>query len=155
MKKILTILTFICISSFLSIHAAELESGKWNFVLDDDYCYIGSFPSEKDIPEGKKRGETYILVYRMNKSPDAIIQIDAGYPYDNKKPVEVKIDQTLFEFYSQDDSAWTRDDKKVIYAMKKGIKLTVSGYSSRGTLTTDIYTLRGFTTAYNKLSKGC
>ena len=37
MKKILTILTFICISSFLSIQAAELELGKWNFVLDDDY----------------------------------------------------------------------------------------------------------------------
>ena len=39
--------------------------------------------------------------------------------------------------------------------MKKGITLIVEGYSSRGTLTVDTYTLKGFTAAFNKLSKDC
>ena len=150
-------LTFFCFFMTLSLkaNAQELEIGKWNFVLENDYCYIGSLPTEKDIPEGKTRGDTYILVYRMNKSSDSIIQIDAGYPYDNDKPVEVIIDKNIYEFYSQEDSAWTEKDKKVIEAMKKGINLNVKGFSSRGTLTVDTYTLKGFTSAFNTLSKGC
>ena len=53
------------------------------------------------------------------------------------------------------ETAWTNKDKEVIYAMKKGITLTVKGYSSRGTLTIDTYALKGFTAAYNKLTKDC
>ena len=39
--------------------------------------------------------------------------------------------------------------------MKKGIELIITGISKRGTKTTDIYTLKGFTAAYNQLSKDC
>ena len=60
-----------------------------------------------------------------------------------------------YEFYADGDSAWTNNDNEVIYAMKKGIKLFVFGISSRGTKTIDTYTLNGFTTAYNKLTKDC
>ena len=70
----------------------------------------------------------------------------------------VKIDNTTFSFYSTEDSsetAWTNDDQKVIYAMKKGLDLVLSGESSRGTITNDTYTLKGFTAAINKLNKDC
>ena len=75
----------------------------------------------------------------------------------NKKDqkVEVYIDDTSFKFYSEDDTAWTNDDAKVIYAMKKGLKLIVKGQSSRGTKTIDTYTLKGFTAAFNTLSNDC
>ena len=53
------------------------------------------------------------------------------------------------------DSAWTNNDNEVIYAMKKGIQLTVFGISSRETKTIDTYTLNGFTAAYNKLINDC
>ena len=33
--------------------------------------------------------------------------------------------------------------------------MVVEGYSFKGTLTTDTYTLKGFSVAYNKLSKDC
>ena len=39
--------------------------------------------------------------------------------------------------------------------MKKGLELTVTGESSRGTVTNDKYTLSGFTAAYNKLINDC
>ena len=68
----------------------------------------------------------------------------------------VKIDQKSFKFFSKEDSAWTKDeDKKVILSMQRGIKMIVEGYSFKGTLTTDTYTLKGFTAAFNKLSKDC
>ena len=138
-----------------SILLANIEKGKWNFVNEDNYCYVGSLPISSDIPEGKKRGDVYILVYRINKNPEAVVQINFGYPYKVEEPVNVKIDNKNYEFYADGDSAWTSNDDEVIYAMKKGIKLNVHGISQRGTKTIDTYTLNGFTVAYNKLTKDC
>jgi len=155
MKNYLTFFIFILILTFATSSYANVEMGKWNFIKEVDYCFIGSAPVETDLPESKQRGITYILVYRINKSKDTIVQITAGYPYKKDQNVDVTIDNVQFDFYSDDDTAWSNDDNKVIFAMKKGIKLTVNGESSRGTKTTDIYTLKGFTTAYNQLFNDC
>ncbi|PPR55957.1 MAG: hypothetical protein CFH13_00887 [Alphaproteobacteria bacterium MarineAlpha5_Bin3] len=155
MKNYLTFFIFILILTFATSSYANVEMGKWNFIKEVDYCFIGSAPVETDLPESKQRGITYILVYRINKSKDAIVQIAAGYPYKKDQNVDVTIGNVQFDFYSDDDTAWSNDDNKVIFAMKKGIKLTVKGESSRGTKTTDIYTLKGFTAAYNQLFNDC
>lgn len=154
MKKYLLFI-IILIISFSNISFANIEKGTWNFIKDSDYCFIGSLPTKEEIPEGKKRGKVYLIVYRINKDPEAVIQINSGYPYKEGEPVMVKIDKTNYQFYSEEDSAWTNEDNKIIIAMKKGIKLTVTGISSKGTKTIDTYTLNGFTNAFTKLSKDC
>jgi len=146
----------IFISLFLTnIAKAEIEKGKWNFIKEKEYCYIGSLPIKTDIPEGKSRGDVYILVYRINRSKESIVQINAGYPYKEGNPVIITVDKSQYEFYSKEDSAWTKNDNDVIYAMKKGNIFKVAGISSRGTKTIDEYTLTGFTAAYNKLTNDC
>ena len=155
MKNFIQLLFFVFFLYPANILLADIEKGKWNFITEDDYCYIGSLPVNLDIPEGKIRGDVYILVYRINKNPEAIVQINSGYPYKDGEPVNVKIDKKNYEFYAQEDNAWTNKDNEVIYAMQKGIDLTVFGISSRGTKTIDSYTLNGFTIAYNKLKKDC
>ena len=155
MKNFIQLFFFISFLFLFNNLLADIEKGNWNFVKENNYCYIGSLPVNSDIPEGKKRGDVYILVYRINNNPDTIIQINSGYPYKNEESVNVKIDKKNYEFYADEDSAWTNNDKEVVYAMKKGVKLTVSGISSRGTKTVDTYTLNGFTASYNKLTKDC
>lgn len=153
MKKIIIFTIFL--NLFLSYKLSAIEPGKWTFVLEDNYCYIGSAPI-KEEGDYTKRGITYVIVYRINKSPEKIVQITAGYNYDASKPITVKIDNTSYDFFGEADTAWTRKkDTEVIFAMQKGLTMVVQGYSSRGTLTNDTYTLKGFTTAYNKLSKDC
>jgi hypothetical protein len=74
------------------------------------------------------------------------------------KDILIKIDNTNYGFYTTKDvpdSAWTNDDAKVIFAMKKGLKLVITGESSRGTVTNDTYTLKGFTSAFNQLAEDC
>ncbi|MDC0233328.1 invasion associated locus B family protein [Pelagibacteraceae bacterium] len=157
MKKIaLTFLGVFII--FITKQSFSIEKGKWSFVKDEDWCYVGSSPIKSDLPETKIRGDNYILVYKVIGSEENIIQIEAGYKYNLKKKINVKIDNTNFDFYSTEDSsetAWTNDDNKVIYAMRKGLELTLTGESARGTLTNDIYTLKGFTNAVNQLNKDC
>ena len=157
MKKIA--FTLLAVSIILiTRQSLSIEKGKWSFVKDEDWCYIGSSPIESDLPETKIRGENYILVYKIIGSEENIIQIEAGYNYNLDKKINVKIDNTNFDFYSTEDSsetAWTNNDNEVIYAMKKGLELTLTGESSRGTITNDTYTLKGFTKSVNLLNKDC
>ena len=155
-KKIFTLLAVFAI--LITKQSLSIEKGKWSFVKDEDWCYIGSSPIKSDLPETKKRGDNYILVYKIIGSDENIIQIEAGYNYNLDKTINVKIDNANFEFYSTEDSsetAWANEDKKVIYAMKKGLELTLTGVSTRGTITNDIYTLKGFTNAVNLLNNDC
>ena len=106
--------------------------------------------------EGKytQRGDTYLIAFRINKDPEITIQVNAGYNYDEDKPIKLAIDGTSFELFGQGDSAWSQnEDKEIIFAMKKGKDMFIEGYSTRGTLTKDTYTLIGFTSAFNKLKK--
>jgi len=155
-KTLLTFLAFFVI--FITKQSLSIEKGQWSFVKDEDWCYIVSSPIKSDLSEEKKRGQNYILVYKIIGSEENIIQIEAGYKYNLNKKINVKIDNTNFDFYSTEDSsetAWTNDDTKVIYAMKKGLVLTLTGESTRGTITNDTYTLKGFTNAVNLLNKDC
>ena len=136
----------------------SLEKGKWNFVKTDEYCYIGSLSIETDLSPEKQRGEYYILVYKNIGNPDVVVQIEAGYDYKIGEDIIVKIDKGDYIFYTTKDLpsvAWTDNDNKVIFAMKKGLELIVTGQSSRGTVTNDKYTLKGFTAAHNKLIENC
>ena len=157
MNKTLFALIIILFSS-VSSSLFALERGSWTLSKNDDWCYIGSLPIKSDLPDTKKRGENYIIVYKIIGSDENIVQVEAGYKYNLEKDIFVKIDNTSFKFYSTEDSsetAWTDDDSKVIYAMKKGLELVLSGQSNRKTTTNDTYTLKGFTSAINKLNKDC
>ena len=157
MQKVLLFFTIIFLVSF-SNNLLALEKGSWTLTKDNDWCYIGSLPIKSDLSETKKRGDNYILVYKIIGSDENIVQVEAGYQYNLDKDIIVKIDNTSFKFYSTEDSsdtAWTDNDEKVIYAMKKGLELVLSGQSTRGTITNDTYTLKGFTSAINKLNKDC
>jgi len=156
MKNLYLILFTIFV--ILPIKGYSLEKGKWSFVKDDTWCYIGSLPLKSDLPDTKKRGENYILVYKLIGSDEKIIQIEAGYNYNLSADILVKIDQAEYGFYTTEDSsdtAWTNNDSEVIYAMKMGLELILNGESSRGTITNDTYTLKGFTAALNKLNEDC
>ncbi len=156
MKIIFSIYLSFCLA--ISFKAFSLEKGKWNFVKTDEYCYIGSLAIETDLPPNKNRGDYYILVYKNIGNPDKVVQIEAGYDFKIGSKINVKIDNGNYEFYTTEDllgAAWTDEDNKVIFAMKKGLELLVTGESSRGTVTIDKYTLQGFTSAHNKLDKDC
>ena len=156
MKIFLGFFFSICIFFCNSIFS--LEKGKWDFTKTDEYCYIGSIATETDLSPEKNRGDFYILVYKNIGNPQTVVQIEAGYNYKIGSDINVNIDNGDYIFYTTEDlpgAAWTKEDNKVIYAMKKGLKLIVTGESSRGTITNDTYTLKGFTASYKKLTEEC
>ena len=156
MKIILKFLLVLYVALPITLNA--LEVGKWSFEKADEYCYIGSLAKETDLSSDKKRGDFYVLVYKNIGNPDTVVQIEAGYSYKAPSDIIVSIDKGEYKFYTTEDlptAAWTEEDSKVIFAMKKGLELKVTGESSRGTVTNDKYTLNGFTAVYNKLIEEC
>ena len=57
-----------------------------------------------------------------------------------------------------EDRAWsesTKIDRNLVKQMKKGKELIVSGFSERGNLIKDTYSLSGFTKALAIIDKNC
>ena len=146
----LIVLLIILFTPFYSF-----ADGNWSFTKEADYCYIYAKPIKTIIPEGKSRGEHEVIVYRMNNSTNMIVQVNAGFNYKSSDSIKVFIDDGDYMFFTDADSAWTDEDKKVIFAMKKGLEFVTSAISSKGTEVVDTYSLKGFTAAFNKLNDNC
>ncbi len=124
----------------------------------EEVCYIASLPKKS---EGKytKRDETSVLVSHWAKrNVFGQVEVRAGYTYRKNSKVKFDSDKGDFELWTTKDTAWAKDkaaDAKIVEALKKGLKLVVIGYSTRGTKTTDTYSLRGFSDAYKKITEAC
>ena len=85
----------------------------------------------------------------------------AGYPLKQDAPVEMRVKDTTISLYPNAEInveyAWPRpeDDAALITAMRSGSEATVVGTSARGTVTTDTFSLIGFTAAYEKAQEMC
>lgn len=85
----------------------------------------------------------------------------AGYPLKQDAPLEVKIKDATISLYPNAEVnaeyAWPRpeDDTTLIDAMRGGSEATIIGQSARGTITTDTFSLIGFSAAYDKAKELC
>jgi len=121
-------------------------------------CYIGSEPKKAE-GDYSKRGDTYVLVtHRPSLKENDVVSVRAGYEYKPDSQVTVQIGGNTMNLFTKDGHAWAYDaksDSELVRAMKRGSTMVVRGTSSRGTLTTDTYSLSGFTAAYNDSRKAC
>ncbi len=138
------------------------DYGDWSsFQFSEDgnlACYMSSEP-KKAKGKYQKRGDVFAIVtHRPAEKRFGEVSVIAGYSYQKDSWVEVKIGKQAFRLFTQDDGAWAPDaetDKKLVRAMTKGRTMVVTGTSTRGTLTTDTYSLSGFTKASRAIAKAC
>ncbi len=121
-------------------------------------CYAHGEPI-KQTGKYKTRGRTFIQVtHRPAEGIWNEVGITAGYPYRRDSEAIVIIDKRRFVLFTDKDTAWAKDsrqDRKLVRALKKGRKMTVRATSSRGTVTIDTYSLSGFTKAYQAMGRAC
>ncbi len=138
------------------------DYGNWSsFQFSEDgnlACYMSSEP-KKAKGKYKKRGDVFAIVtHRPAEKRLGEVSVIAGYSHKKDSWVEVKIGAQTFQLFTQDDGAWAPDaetDKELVRAMRKGRTMVVTGTSTRGTLTTDTYSLSGFTKAYQAINTAC
>ena len=123
-------------------------------------CFVSSVPTEsKGKYDPDNRGDIRVFVsHGPGKAERDVVQVIAGYRYKAQSDVTLSIDGKSFKLFTLEDRAYAEseeDDRRIIVQMKRGNKMTVIGTSSRGTKTTDTYSLAGFTKTKAVIDKTC
>lgn len=125
---------------------------------DSKVCFIAAKP-EKSLPDGLRRGDVYAQVtHRTKEKTYGVFSVIAGYTFKPNSEAKLTIGNQSFLLVTQGDSAWARDeetDRSIAAAVRGGSKMTIEGVSSRGTKTTDTYSLSGSSAAMAAINKVC
>lgn len=121
-------------------------------------CYMVSKPVQAK-GNYTNRGEIFALItHRPSENTKNVFSYITGYTYKQDSEATISVDSKKYILFTQDDTAWTPDaaaDNALADAIRKGSKMVVQGTSSRGTLTTDTYSLKGSGSAYKAISDSC
>lgn len=124
----------------------------------EKYCFILAAPDSKK-PDNVKRGPIVVHIAAWPKHGiRAQLSVKIGYTFKAGVPVGVAIGSERFSLFTKNDRAFVdspTDELKLIEAMKKGSRMVVTGQSERGTVTTDVYSLIGFSLALQKMTSTC
>jgi len=104
---------------------------------DPAWMFISSRPAEKVKDE-----VSVIFGYGLKPNADANIEIAGG----------------SYAMNTQGDGAWVKnpaEEPKLVETMRKGADITVKGTSAKGTVSTDVYSLKGLSQALDKVGQEC
>ena len=120
-------------------------------------CFAQTIPLDR-APKNLKRDPSRLFVtFRKNEKIKNELSVTSGHMY-KKSSVIAKSGKNEFLFFSQGNFAWLIDGEEefnLIKTMKKASKLSVSATTSAGVKTKDLYSMMGFTKAYNTAKKSC
>jgi hypothetical protein len=123
-------------------------------------CFALSKPkSQHASKDDVKRDQAYIFVAtRPAEKVKEEVSVIVGYPLNPKDDATAQIGSATFLMFGQNDGAWIKnaaEEPQLVDAMRKGAELVVKGKSTRGTETTDTYSLKGITEALERVLKEC
>jgi hypothetical protein len=121
-------------------------------------CYMVSQPSKAE-GNYSKRGDIFALVtHRPNERTRNVFSYITGYTYKDESDVTVRVNGNRHTLFTDKDMAWTPDqdsDNRLAEDIRQGSTMIVKGTSSRGTLTTDTFSLKGSGAAHDAISRAC
>ena len=165
MKKFLTVfLLFIFMYSSNAFGNQPKSIGKYKnweaFTYSGNkgkICFAQTIPTDRS-PKNLKRDPSRLFVtFRKDEKIKNELSVTSGHMY-RKSSVIAKSGKNEFLFFSQGNFAWLIDGEEefnLIKTMKRASKLSVTARTSTGTETKDMYSMMGFTKAYNTARKSC
>ena len=163
MKKIsvlLILFTFLFSSNAISDQPKSIGKYKsWEAFTyngsNGKICFAQTIPLDR-APKNLKRDPSRLFVtFRKNEKIKNELSVTSGHMY-KKSSVMAKSGKNEFLFFSQGNFAWLIDGEEefnLIKTMKRASKLSVTARTSTGTETKDMYSMMGFTKAYNTARK--
>ena len=123
-------------------------------------CFALSKPvSSETTPPNRPRDPPYLFVStRPAENVRNEVSAIVGYPLKPNQDATVEIGNEKYAMYTQNDGAWIKnaaEEARMIEAMRKGADLVVKGVSTRGTQSTDRYSLKGLAQALEKVGQEC
>lgn len=108
-------------------------------------------------PADVNRGDIRLYIaYRPGQDPE--VSFSGGYPFASDSTVEVNVGGQKFNLFTEGENAWAgspAEDARLVAALRGGSTVVLVGRSSRGTTTTDTFSLSGATAATNAARSNC
>ncbi len=139
----------------------------WSVFVEDSptECWGVSAPKESKLTDSDgnatqgRRGDILLFVfYRPAANVNGQVAFTGGYPFASGSTVSMVIAGTTYQLFTEGEWAWPatpEEDAKIVAAMKNGADAVLSGRSGRGNITTDSFSLLGFTAAVEEAAKRC
>ena len=163
-KIIITNILWLFIVFNLSSAAEPKSVGKFKnwetFTYNDSkgkVCFAQTIPLERTPKNFRRDASRLFVTFRKFEKIKNEISITSGHEYKSAS-VTAKSGKNEFSLFSQGDFAWLIDGEEefnLIKTMKKASKLSVSAVAKNGRQTKDLYSMMGFTKAYNAARKSC
>jgi len=123
-------------------------------------CFALAKPSSsKTNPPNRPRDPGYAFVStRPAEKVTNEVSIMIGYPIKPGSDSTLSIGNAHYAMYAQGDGLWIKnaaEEDRLIDAMRKGADAIVKATSSKGTDTTDVFSLKGLSQALDKVAQEC
>jgi Invasion associated locus B (IalB) protein len=123
-------------------------------------CFALAKPSSsKTNPPNRPRDPAYAFVStRPAEKVNNEVSVMIGYALKPGSESSVEVGGAAFAMYSQGDGLWIKnaaEEERMVEAMRKSADLVVKGMSSKGTETTDTFSLKGLAQALDKIAQDC
>lgn len=123
-------------------------------------CFVIAKPSSAETkPPNRPRNQPYVFI--TTRPADKVtneISVAIGYPLKSGSEASVEVGATTFALYTLGDGAWIKnmaEEAHMVDVMRQGDTAVVHGESSRGTASTDTYSLKGLSEALNRVAQEC
>jgi invasion protein IalB len=126
-------------------------------------CFAITKPTASvDNPPNRRTAANVVYLF-VSSRPDEkvsneVSMLITGYAFKPNSEASVAIGSADFSMYTQNDGAWVKnaaEESKMIDAMRKGADAVIKATTSRGTQTTDTFSLKGVTQAIDRASQEC
>ena len=104
---------------------------------DPAYAFISTRPAEKVVNE---------------------VSIMIGYVLKPGSESTLDVGGASYAMYTQGDGLWIKnaaEEERMVDAMRKAADVTIRGVSSKGTETTDVFSLKGLSQALDRVAQDC
>lgn len=123
-------------------------------------CFALSKPTTAVTdPPGRNRDPSYAFVStRPSENVKNEVSVIVGYPQKSGVDASATIGSASYVMYTQNDGAWVKnaaEEAQMVEAMRKGANMVIKSESTRGTKTTDTYSLKGISDALDKVAAEC
>jgi invasion protein IalB len=126
-------------------------------------CFALAKPtSSVDNPPNRRTAANAVYLFistrPAEKVSNEISVLVTGYEFKPNTEANVAVGASSFAMYTQKDGAWVKnaaEESKLIDTMRKGADVAIKATTSRGTQTTDTFSLKGLTQAVDRAAQEC
>lgn len=123
-------------------------------------CFALAKPSSsKTNPPNRPRDPAYAFIStRPAEKVNNEVSIMIGYALKPGSESTLEVGGARYAMYTQGDGLWIKnaaEEERLVEALRKSADVTVKGVSSKGTETSDTFSLKGLAQALDRLAQDC